>query len=456
MKPNEIFVIEDNDTMRLGMVETLKRENYNVNEFANPSDALESFFQNPVSILITDLKMEPISGIEVLQKVKKFSPQTEVLVVSAFGNVENAVNAMKLGAADFLTKPFSTEELRLRVKKMFEKVQNKNELEKLHEKNRFLNQELFPHYENLIGKSEAIENVFEMIERVAKEDCSVLLEGESGTGKELVASAIHQKSLRKNESFIKVNCGALNDNLLESELFGHEKGAFTNAFRQKKGRFELSDKGTLFMDEIGDISQVMQVKLLRVLQEGEFERVGGETTLKTDVRIISATHRNFTKLISEQKFREDLYYRLNVIPIKIPALRERREDIPLLVNYFFQKLAKKRNQPPKVISEEGMNLLQNYSWNGNVRELENVVERLNVVSPKDEIDTNLVAQFLGEPISGLTTFENLPLMEAVDSFEKNLIVNALKKCNGVKNQAAKMLGVRTSALYYKLEKYGLM
>lgn len=456
MKLNDIFVIEDNDTMRLGMVETLKRENYNVNEFANPSDALESFFQNPVSILITDLKMEPISGIEVLQKVKEFSPQTEVLVVSAFGNVENAVNAMKLGAADFLTKPFSTEELRLRVKKMFEKVQNKNELEKLHEKNRFLNQELFPHYENLIGKSEAIENVFEMIERVAKEDCSVLLEGESGTGKELVASAIHQKSLRKNESFIKVNCGALNDNLLESELFGHEKGAFTNAHKQKKGRFELADKGTLFMDEIGDISQIMQVKLLRVLQEGEFERVGGETTLKTDVRMISATHRNFAKLISEQKFREDLFYRLNVIPIKIPALRERREDIPLLVNYFFQKLAKKRSQPPKVISKEGMNLLQNYSWHGNVRELENVVERLNVVSRKDEIDTNLVAQFLGEPISGLTNFENLPLMEAVDSFEKNLIVNALKKCNGVKNQAAKMLGVRTSALYYKLEKYGLM
>ena len=405
---------------------------------------------------IIDLKMEPINGIEVLEKLKEINPSTEVLMISAYGTVEDAVKALKLGAADFLAKPFSPDELRFRVNKIWQKILSDRKIEDLIDQNKLLSEELFTGYDEIIGNSNAIKKVFSLVEQVADKESTILIQGESGTGKELIARAIHKKSNRADHPFIRVNCGVLNDNLLESELFGHEKGAFTGAVKQKKGRFELADKGTLFLDEIGDVSTAMQVKLLSVLQEYEFERVGGEVTLKTDVRIIAASNKDLQKLVNQGKFREDLYYRLSVIPVSLPSLRERKEDIPLLVNHFLQKIAIKIRSEKKVISNEGMKLLVEYHWPGNIRELQNLVERLYVISPGNEIDSLLIAGHLNSNIDVNNNFVNLPLEEAVKAFEKSLIMQAMKKSDGVKNRAAKLLGVSTSVLYYKLEKYGLI
>ncbi|MGH1363628.1 MAG: sigma-54-dependent transcriptional regulator [Calditrichia bacterium] len=445
----KLLIIEDNDTMRLGMTESLRRDGYMVLEFANPKEGLDYFLQHPCQLVLTDLKMEPIDGIEVLRTIREQHPSTEVLLVSAFGTVDTAVQAMKLGASDFLTKPFSMEELRVRVANVWQRIAQRNALNQLTEEKRLLQEELFA---DMIGSSEPMQRIFSMIQRVAPQDSTVLIEGESGTGKELVAQAIHRQSLRKERPFIKLNCAALNDNLLESELFGHEKGAFTGALRQKRGRFELADGGSLFLDEIGDISPAMQVRLLRVLQEGEFERLGGEATISVDVRIICATHQNLAQKVESGEFREDLFYRLNVIPIKLPALRERKDDIPLLVAHF----VKKRNATTRSFSADAIKQFMNYSWPGNIRELENLVERLIVIAPNDEIDAGTVGAQLGNsPVQGMENFSNLPLEDAVAAFEKSLIVHALKSCEGVKNRAAKMLGIKTSTLYYKLEKYGL-
>ncbi|OGU28076.1 MAG: Fis family transcriptional regulator [Ignavibacteria bacterium GWA2_35_9] len=456
MKFEEIIVVEDNDTMRLGISDSLKKEGYVVNAFDNGPEAIKKFQSSHASLAIIDLKMEPLDGIEVLRQIKEINPATEVLMISAYGTVEDAVKAMHLGAADFLTKPFSPEELRFRVKKILEKILNNRKMENLVEQNKLLNEELFTGYDEIIGNSEAIKKVFSFVEQVADKESTILVQGESGTGKELIARAIHRKSKRADHPFIRVNCGVLNDNLLESELFGHEKGSFTGAVKQKKGRFELADKGTLFLDEVGDISPAMQVKLLRVLQEGEFERVGGEITLKTDVRIIAASNKELQKLIVEGKFREDLFYRISVIPIVLPSLRARKDDIPLLVNYFLLKISLKNRIERKEITNEGMKLLINYSWPGNIRELENLIERLSVISEGKEIDPLLIGSHLSSNFTISNGYSNLPLDDAVCAFEKNLIIQAMKKSDGVKNRAAKMLGVSTSVLYYKLEKYGLI
>jgi len=452
----EIIVIEDNDTMRLGITESLQKEGYRVNAFDNGVDAMKNFRANSSAMAIIDLRMEPLNGIEILKQVKELNPKTEVLMISAYGTVEDAVKAMQLGAGDFLTKPFSPDELRIRVKKLLESHQKEKELEDLIEQNRLLREEIQTDFRDIIGSSRAIKNVFSLIDQVAGKDSIVLLLGESGTGKELVARAIHRKSNRFERPFIKVNCGVLNESLLESELFGHEKGAFTGAVRLKKGRFELADTGTLFLDEIGDISAAMQIKLLRVLQEGEFERVGGEQTIHSDVRIISATNKDLQKLVAQEKFREDLFYRLSVIPINLPTLRARKEDIPQLIDYFLDKLSIKNHLSSKKISDEGIKLLIDYPWPGNIRELENLIERLFVISKEDEISSELIASHLAGGLTTYNGFENLPLDEAVSAFEKKLIVQAMKKSEGVKNRAAKLLGINTSALYYKLEKYDLL
>ncbi len=456
MKSEKIIVVEDNDTMRLGIVDSLKSEGYSVAAFENGVDALKDFKSEQASLAIIDLKMEPLSGIEVLKHIKDIDPATEVIMISAYGTIDDAVKAMQLGAVDFLTKPFSPGELRLKVKKIWEKFLNEKKIQNLIEQTKLLNEELFTGYEEIIGNSKEIKSVFSIIEQVANSESSILIQGESGTGKELVARAIHKRSTRCENAFIKINCGALNDNLLESELFGHEKGSFTGAIKQKKGRFELADKGTLLLDEIGDISQAMQVKLLRVLQEGEFERVGGETTLHSDVRIISATNKNLDKLLLEGKFREDLFYRLSVIPIKLPSLRERKEDVVPLVNYFLEKMEKKNHQSRKKITNEGIKLLIDYPWPGNIRELENLIERLVVISQGNTIDHELIAGHISTSLKTNNVYDNLPLEEAVFSFEKNLIVQAMKKADGVKNRAAKLLGISTSVLYYKLDKFGLL
>lgn len=456
MKLNGIIIIEDNSTMRLGIEETLRREDYNTFSFDNGVAALNHFKKFPAELAIIDLKMEPMNGIEVLQKIKEMSAPTEVLMISAYGTVEDAVKAMHLGASDFMTKPFSPGELRIRVKKIYEKIHSSIKIENLIEQNKLLERELAKGYEEIIGKSDSMQKIFSLIDQVAQTDSTVLIQGESGTGKELVARAVHNKSVRRENPFIKINCGALNDNLLESELFGHEKGAFTGAIKQKKGRFELADKGTLFLDEIGDVSTSMQVKLLRVIQEGEFERVGGEHTIKTNVRIIAATNKNLHKLIAEGKFREDLFYRLSVIPIMIPSLRERKEDILLLVEYFLHKSAEKNSSQKKTIEAESVKLLNEYSWPGNIRELENLIERLSVISDEKIINSELIARHLFSHAGTANSFDNLPLEEALFNFEKSLIVQAMKKADGVKNRAAKILGINTSVLYYKLEKFGLM
>ena len=456
MNSEYIFVVEDNDTMRLGIVETLRRDGYKVLDFDNGASAVEAARLKIPALAILDLKMEPLDGIEVLIKLKDLNRQTEVLMISAYGTVEDAVKATKLGAEDFLTKPFSPDELRIRVGKIFRDIRKERKLESLIEQNRLLNEELFTGYDEMVGSSESIKKVFSLVDQVADKDSTVLIQGESGTGKELIARAIHRKSRRVDDPFIRVNCGVLNDNLLESELFGHEKGSFTGAIKRKKGRFELADKGTLFLDEIGDLSPAMQIKLLRVLQEGEFERVGGEETIKTDVRIISATNRDLQKLIAEEKFREDLFYRLSVIPVALPPLRERKVDIPLLVNFFLKKMSEKNKQPLKEITNDGLDLLSDYTWPGNIRELENLIERLTVISQGNQIDPDLIAAHLSNNPKPAGITSNLPLDEAVYSFEKNLIVQAMKKSGGVKNRAAKALGISTSVLYYKLEKFGLI
>lgn len=451
----KIIVIEDNDTMRLGIVESLRREGFKVHAYDNGPDGLKEFKKQQFPLAIIDVKMEPMNGLEILKKIKENSLSTEVLMISAYGTVETAVEAMQYGATDFLTKPFSPDELRIRVKNIFNKIENELNLEKLIEQNKLLTEDLSAGFDDIVGESTSIKNIFEMIDKIAAKESSVLIEGDSGTGKELIARAIHFKSNRSEKAFIRINCGALNDNLLESELFGHERGAFTGAIRQKKGRFELADQGTLFLDEIGDVSPAMQVKLLRVLQEGEFERVGGEETISSNTRIIAATNRDLQKLIVDNQFREDLYYRLSVIPLTIPPLRERKEDIPALVEHFLKKISKKNRQPVKTINEEGIKLLYGYYWPGNIRELANLIERLIVISPSEEIGSDLIAQHLCSRLPIKNGFENLSLENAMYEFEKNLIIQAMKKSNGVKNRAAKILGIKTSSLYYKLEKFEL-
>jgi len=451
----EIIIVEDNETMRLGMTVSLRREGHEVHAFADAPSALSFLRKNPPALVVTDLRMAPMDGLQLLEQVKINHPATEVLMVSAYGTVQDAVKAMQLGALDFLTKPFSNDELRIRVKKALEKVHNHREIELLRDRNAYLQDELATEYESIVGNSAVMRDIFQMIDRVAQESSAVLIEGESGTGKELVARAIHKKSPRNLQPFIRVNCGALNDNLLESELFGHEKGAFTGAVRQKKGRFELADGGTLFLDEIGDVSPAMQVKLLRVLQEHELERVGGEKTIRIDVRIIAATNKDLQKLMLENAFREDLFYRLSVIPIKLPALRQRRDDIPLLARHFLNRLNLKRSRNC-TLHEASMQLLQDYGWPGNIRELENLIERLAVISTSDIIEPELVARFLSNADFSGNNPENLPLEDALFAFEKRLVANAMKKSDGVKNRAARLLGIAPSALYYKLEKFGML
>jgi len=456
-EPMDILIVEDNAGMRIGMEEILRRDGMQVHAFERADAAVAFFKTHPTPLVISDLKMEPMGGLELLGAIRNISPTTLVLIVTAFGTVETAVEAMQHGAADFLTKPFSQEELRFRINQLKQRLRNEQDLNRLRDENALLHADIRQAAGNMVGESIAMKQVHAMIDKVAVEDSTILIEGESGTGKELVAQALHQRSTRADRPFIKVNCGALHDGLLESELFGHEKGAFTGAIRLKKGRFELADGGTVFLDEVGDVSPAMQIKLLRVLQEREFERVGGERTLSVDVRVIAATHRDLTKMVQQESFREDLYYRLRVIPIVLPSLRQRREDIPSLVAHFLRRYADKRKEPMKVIDPAGIELLRAYSWPGNIRELEHVIERLCVMSSGTAIDPDLIAnQVTGGARRLSAPPEGLPLDQAVEAFEKQLIAEAMKRANQNKSRAAKQLGIKTSTLYYKLEKFGLL
>ncbi|MCA9561948.1 MAG: sigma-54-dependent Fis family transcriptional regulator [Myxococcales bacterium] len=464
MEPAQILIVEDNDTVRDGVERVIRRMGHRTHTAAEGVQGLEAYRRAKPDIVITDLKMEPVDGMTVLREVRSADPEALVVIITAHGTIKLAVEAMKEGAFDFIEKPFPADLLQEKVERAlrFKKEQERNA--RLARENEVLREEVLGPKPSkvaiteIVGRSKAMELVFSRIKKVAPTDSTVHIFGESGTGKELVAKAIHTLSERSDGPFIRVNCGALADTLLESELFGHEKGAFSDAVRQRLGRFELADKGTIFLDEIGDISSTMQVKLLRVLQEQEFERVGGERTLRVNVRVITATNRDLKALVDQGKFREDLYYRLHIIPIDLPPLRERYGDIPILAQHFIEKLAKRTRSTISGLDNSATEALSGYHWPGNVRELENAIEQALVFAEGDR----LVAADLPPIISGGARGNHLslpdsdrPLPDILEDLEKQLIVRAFEKSGGVKTETARILGIKTSALYYKLEKYGI-
>ena len=454
-----ILIIDDNEGMREGMAAVVRRMGHTVRACASGQEGVAAFQKQPADFVITDLKMDGLDGVEVLRRLRELDADCPVMLVTAFGTVEAAVEAMKLGAMDFITKPFAPEVVRLKVERALELRAVRRLTERLAAENEHLRAAEGGRYGEMVGSTEVMRRVFSTIERVAKADTAVSIYGESGTGKELVARAVHAGSRRADGPFIKVNCGAIAETLLESELFGHEKGAFTGAVRRKLGRLELADGGTLFLDEIGEISPAMQVKLLRVLQEREFERVGGEQTVKVDVRLISATHRDLQKLIAEGRFREDLFYRIQVVPLTVPPLRERKADIPPLVTHFIAKLAPRVNPQVTGIEEDALMRLLGHPFPGNVRELENVVEQALVFAEGEKITTAaLPVAIRGEGgAHGTLAVPSGPLSlpEILDDLERQLILKAYETAKGVKTETARLLGIKTSALYYKLEKYGI-
>jgi len=452
-----ILVVEDNDTVRLGMKATLEAAGFDVLDAADGVSALSLLESHDVVVVVTDVKMSPMDGIEVLRRVKQKSPTTEVLVITAYGTVEAAVEAMKLGAADFVTKPFSPDTFEVKVRRLVDAVGERRRFEQVEAEAAYF-REVAEHrfrVDEIVGQSAAMQVIFRQIQKVAAADAAVLITGESGTGKELVARAIHRNSKRANRPFVAVNCGALAESLLESELFGHERGAFTGAMKQRKGRFELAQGGTLLLDEVGEVPLGTQVKLLRALQEKTFERVGGEETLRADVRILAATNRDLRAEVAAGRFREDLFYRLHVIPIEMPALRDRPEDVPLLARYFVERICRDRGLPKHLLSPEAEASLLSYHWPGNVRELENVIERALVLADSPTITPEDIPLLHAQEPSRVLSLpaEDPPLNETLEALERQLLLRALARAKGVKAEAARRLGIKESAFYYKLEKY---
>jgi len=446
MKMN-ILVVDDDQLVNDFLTEALSRTGHNIATCLSGEEALEELADKKYDMLISDIKMKGIDGITLLKEAKKIQPEVVAVMMTAYGTVENAVDAMKLGAYDYLLKPVSPDAIELLVARTAELIALKNE-------NRQLRADLASHYRNIIGKSTKMKKIFELIESMADARSTVMITGESGTGKELVARAVHFASSRRDKPFIKLNCAALPENLVESELFGYEKGAFTGAVRQHKGRFELADTGTLLLDEISEIPLGLQAKLLRVLQEKEFERIGSGATIKVDVRIIATSNQNLKEAISKKRFREDLFYRLNVIPIHIIPLRERLEDIPLLTNHFIEKYNKENNKDIKSVDDSVFRLFMKYHWPGNVRELENYIERAVVTSSSNHLKRadfppELALGKLGDQIrrldSGITLAEG----------EKYLILKTLERCNGNKTRAAELLDITPRTIRNKLSEYEL-
>ncbi len=455
-----VLIIDDNETIREGLRHTIKKMGHTALVATGGAEGVAMFKDaaDDVDFVVTDLKMDGMDGVAVLRAIADLSPDTPTMIITAYGTVETAVEAMKLGAFDFLTKPFAPEVVRLKVERALELAAARRARRKLEAQNEYLRGEAEGRYAlaDLVGESDKMRAVFRAIEKVAATDSAVFVSGESGTGKELVARAIHNLSKRKDGPFIKVNCGAITETLLESEMFGHERGAFTGAVKQKLGRFELADGGTLFLDEIGEVSAATQVKLLRALQEQEFERVGGERTVSVDVRVVSATNKELKAEVDAGRFREDLYYRLNVIPLTIPALRERRDDIPRLVEHFIAKLAPRTNPAISSIADDALGRVMAYRWPGNVRELENAIEQALVFAEGNQITVSALPAFLqGEGEDALAVPKEMSLPEILDDLERQLILKAFEKAKGVKTETARLLGIKTSALYYKLDKYGI-
>jgi DNA-binding NtrC family response regulator len=445
MEKRVILVVEDDPTVGGSIRLLLRKRGYSILLASNGREGLHVFRQKSVDLVITDLVMPKMDGIELLEAVKNVKPETEVIVISAQGTIEKAVQAMKLGAFDFIEKPINPRVISLVVERALEKqtliLQNRDLRSKLED--RF-------HFRNIVGRSAEMVKVFELIHHIAPYDSSVLIIGESGTGKELIANAIHYNSPRASMPFIKVSCASLSEGIIESELFGHEKGAFTGAIASRKGRFELAHHGTLFLDEVEDIPPSTQIKLLRVLQEGEFERVGGNRTIEVNIRVIAASNRDLQEGVKRGTFREDLYYRLNVVNIKLPPLRERRDDIPFLANFFIEKYKKKYHMKVKGISKRAMNLLTEYEWTGNVRELENTIESIMVINSPEVIDISHLPREIRD-FEGGPEIISIKIGTPFEEVEREILIRTLKATRGNKRRAAQLLGINVRTIHRKME-----
>ena len=448
-----VLIVDDEESMRDFLSIMLHREGYQVDTAVDGAQAVVHLRDHNYDLVISDIKMPRMTGLELLTHIKDRTPETVVLMVTAFSSTDEAVEAMKQGAYDYITKPFKNEEIRLIVKNALERRDLRRENLALKEA---LGQRFS--FDGLIGKSKVMQDVFSMIRKVASSPVKILVTGESGTGKELVARAIHYNSDRRDGPFVPINCGAIPENLLESELFGHEKGSFTGAIRQKPGLFETAAGGTIFLDEIGELPAMMQVKLLRVLQENEFRRVGGTKDIKTDVRVLAATNRHLEEAVAAGSFREDLYYRFNVIRIDLPPLRQRREDIPVMVDFFWERFT---GQKGVKVAEDAMRRLIDYSWPGNVRELENVIERATVLGHDNEITLDCLPPNLVTGMSGsVTPLTDIPesgmdLDAYLGEIEKEILIKALARTDGVRKSAAGLLGITFRSIRYRLAKYDL-
>lgn len=450
----KILIVDDDPEILEIMAEILRKGGYAVDTASDGAEAIKYIDADFYDLVVTDLNLPEIDGMMVLKHVVEQAPDTMCIILTGYGTIKSAVEAIKTGAFDYVTKPIKSGEIMMVVEKAlrYKQLERENILLKrqLRKKYRF---------ENFVGDSGPIQKVFELIEKVADTDSTILITGESGTGKELIARAIHYNSYRRDNSMVVINCGAIPEELLESELFGHEKGAFTGAHKSRIGRFELANEGTIFLDEIGDMSPNLQVKLLRVLQEQKFERVGSTRTVKVDVRIIAATNKDLISAVNNSKFREDLYYRLNVIPIKVPPLRHRKSDIPLLVDFFLKKFNKEKRKYVNEFTPEAMDSLFQYDWRGNVRELENLVERVVILTNGDEIELEDIpdsirgrARTLEAPEAPIPANGGIPFDHAVEEYEKKLILQALSETNWVTTKAAKLLNMNRTTLIEKMKK----
>jgi two-component system response regulator HydG len=451
MKKNELLVVDDDLAHRTMLKTLLSGWGFAIFEADDGVSAIEAVHQRPFDLVLMDVRMIKVSGLEALEEIKKFNPAIPVIIMTAYASVETAVEALKKGAYDYLTKPLDFDELRLIMDRAMEHS-------RLKEENRLLRESLGRHFDkrSLIGRSRAMTNLLETVAQVAPSEATVLITGESGTGKEMIAGAVHFNSPRKEGPFVKINCAAITETLLESELFGHEKGSFTGADRRKEGKFRQADGGTLFLDEVSEMSLAMQVKLLRVLQEREITRVGGSEVVKVDVRLIAATNRDLVAEIQSGRFREDLYYRLNVVTLRVPPLRERREDIPLLAQHFLEVFSARNRKTVKGFTPQAMDRLLKYDWPGNIRELMNTVERAVVLSRSEYLDEVDLSPVTKETAAGAAPAgepsETLPLEEV----ERTTILKTLEQTGGNKSEAARRLGITRRTLHQKLKKYGMM
>lgn len=460
-----ILVVEDDEGVQSLLRRLLSQEDHQVTVVGNGQDAIRVAQESPVHVLLTDLKLPDIDGLTVLERILQINPKVLGVVMTGYGSIDGAVKAMKLGAFDFLTKPFDNKSVSAVITKALEAHRRRQEIQDAPDTRSVRKPARVPYRtEELVGTSEPIRRVLDFVAKVADHDSTVLIQGESGTGKELVARMLHFSSVRKDRPFVPVNCGAIPENLLESELFGHEKGAFTGASQTRIGRFELAHGGTIFLDEIGELSLGLQVKLLRVLQERSFERVGGARTIDVDVRVVAATNQDLEQAVQQKRFREDLYYRLNVIPITIPSLKERRSDIPQLVTYFMERLNRTKQTAVTGCSPEAMTALMEHLWPGNIRELENMIERLVVLKqsgiievsdlPERVVSSPAMLGSAGEPVIGFAE-EGVSLSRELELLENRLIVGALRRANGITSKAAQLLQVNRTTLVEKMKRKGL-